>query len=115
MVLIDRLDEGYTPDGMGVALVDGFVQAVIDLNSKFSQQVRGLVFLRDNMYRSIVINDPDFTRSIEGQVLRLHWDEYGLYNLVCNRLRAAHSVQIENTTRVWNTFAARELKGKEGF
>jgi GTPase SAR1 family protein len=115
ILLIDRLDEGYTPDGMGVALVDGFVQAVIDLNSKFSNNVFGLVFLRDNMYRSIAINDPDFTRNIEGQVLRLHWDDYGLFNLVCNRLRVAHKDGQENNTRLWNSYSARELRGREGF
>jgi len=115
ILLIDRLDEGYTPDGIGVALVDGFVQSVIDLNSRFTRHVRGVVFLRDNMYRSIVINDPDFTRNIEGQVLRLHWDEYGLFNMICNRLRIAYSSDLENNTKLWNHFSARELKGREGF
>lgn len=115
MLLIDRLDEGYTSDGKGVALVDGFVQAVIDINSKFERSVRALVFLRDNMYRSIVLNDPDFSRNIEGQVLRLHWDDYGLFNLVCNRLRIAFRSEQENNTRLWNTYAVRELKGRDGF
>jgi hypothetical protein len=115
VLLIDRLDEGYTPDDMGVALVDGFVQSVIDLNSKFPDNVQGIVFLRDNMYRSISINDPDFTRNIEGQVLRLHWDDYGLFNLVCNRLRIANDNNQENNTRLWNTYTARELRGREGF
>jgi len=115
ILLIDRLDEGYTPDNVGVALVDGFVQAVIDLNSKFSANVRGLVFLRDNMYRSISINDPDFTRNIEGQVLRLHWEDYGLFNLVCNRLRIANKTAQENNVRLWDSYSARELKGRGGF
>lgn len=115
VLLIDRLDEGYTPDNMGVALVDGFVQSVIDLNSKFLGNVQGIVFLRDNMYRSISINDPDFTRNIEGQVLRLHWDDYGLFNLVCNRIRIANKNNQENNTRLWNTYTARELRGREGF
>ena len=115
VLLIDRLDEGYTPDQMGVAISDGFVQSVIDLNSKFKSDVRGLVFLRDNMFRSISINDPDFTRNIEGQVLRLHWDEYALFNMVCNRLKVAYSIEQENTTKIWNSFSAREMKGREGF
>ncbi len=115
ILLIDRLDEGYTPDGMGVALVDGFVQSVIDLNTKFTGNVRGLIFLRDNMYRSIAINDPDFTRNIEGQVLRLHWDEYGLFNLVCNRLRVAYKNKQENSTKLWDSYTAREMRGRDGF
>ncbi len=115
ILLIDRLDEGYTPDNTGVAIVDGFVQAVIDINSIFNDKARGVVFLRDNMYRSIAKNDPDFTRNIEGQVLRLHWDEYGLFNMVCNRLRVAFDSKQENTTKLWNSLTARELKGREGF
>ncbi|WP_064603706.1 P-loop ATPase, Sll1717 family [Photobacterium sp. J15] len=115
ILLIDRLDEGYTPDSLGVALSDGFVQANIDLNAKYKKYIRGLVFLRDNMYRSISILDPDFTRNIEGQVLRLHWDEYGLFNMVCNRIRIAKSSNLENNTKLWNKYTARELKGREGF
>lgn len=114
-ILVDRLDEGYTPDDIGVALVDGFVQAIIDLNAKFKGAVNALVFLRDNMFRSIALQDPDFTRNIEGQVLRLHWDDYGLFNLVCNRLRSAHGISQENNARVWNLYASKELKGREGF
>lgn len=114
-ILVDRLDEGYSPDDLGVALVDGFVQAVIEINSKFNDKVNSLVFLRDNMFRSIARSDPDFTRNIEGQVLRLHWDEDSLFNLVCNRLRIAHSVTQENNARVWNDFATQVLKGREGF
>jgi ABC-type thiamine transport system ATPase subunit len=113
--LVDRLDEGYTPDTLGVAIVDGFVQSVIDLNAKFNGKVRGVAFLRDNMYRSIAINDPDFTRNIEGQVLRLHWDEYALFNMVCNRLRVAFNAEKENSTKIWNSYSARELSGREGF
>jgi len=34
--LIDRLDEGYEPDDTGVGLVDGLVQAAIDLRTRIS-------------------------------------------------------------------------------
>ncbi|HDY84366.1 MAG TPA: ATP-binding protein [Methylophaga sp.] len=115
ILLVDRLDEGYSPDNLGVAIVDGFVQSVIDLNSKFHNKIRGIIFLRDNMYRSITIKDPDFTRNIEGQVLRLHWDEYGLFNLVCNRIRIAYNISQENNNKLWSSCTARELKGREGF
>ncbi len=113
-VLIDRLDEGYEPDEIGIGLVDGLVQAVIDVNTKF-KKVRTLVFLRDNIFRAVSKNDPDFSRNIEGQTLRLHWDEYGLFNLVANRLRIAFAIGQENTVRIWDSCAARDLKGKDGF
>ncbi len=115
IILIDRLDEGYTPDDVGVAIVDAFVQTINEINSKFNSQIRGLVFLRDNVFRSIALKDPDFTRNTEGQVLRLHWDQYGLFNLVCNRLRVAFSLNQENSRRLWNKVTARELQNENGF
>jgi hypothetical protein len=114
-LLIDRLDEGYTPDSIGVAMVDGLVQTVIDLNSRGNSHLSAIVFLRDNMHRSIAFNDPDFTRNIEGQVLRLHWDEYSLFNLICNRLRIAFNKKTENNNKLWNSCCAQEMRGKEGF
>src|SRR5690606_29423083 len=113
--LVDRLDEGYTPDTLGVAIVDGCVQAVIDLNAKFNGKARGVAFLRDNMYRSIAINDPDFTRNIEEQVFRLHWDEYALFNMLCKRLSVAINPEKKNSTKISHSYYARELSGRDGF
>jgi len=115
VVFADKLDEGYSPDDLGVAIVDGFIQTVIDIKSRSKELVIAFAFVRDNIYRSISKLDPDFTRNIEGQTLRLHWDEYNLFNLVCNRMRIAFKCDIENNTRIWNQFAANELKGKDGF
>lgn len=114
VILLDRLDEGYEPDAIGIGLVDGLVQAVIDINTKFAN-IRVIVFLRDNIFRAVTKYDPDFSRNIEGQVLRLHWDEYGLFNLVTSRLKLAFAVEQENTTRIWNQCTARDLQGKDGF
>tara|TARA_R110001583_G_C5637299_1_gene407614 strand:- start:60 stop:2120 length:2061 start_codon:yes stop_codon:yes gene_type:complete len=115
VVFADKLDEGYSPDNLGVAIVDGFVQTVIDIKSKLDEKVVAFAFVRDNIYRAISKLDPDFTRNIEGQTLRLHWDEYNLFNLVCNRLRVAFNLDIEKNLRVWDKYAVRELKGREGF
>jgi len=113
-ILVDRLDEGYEPDNIGIGLVDGLVHSIIDINTKYSN-IRPLVFLRDNIYRAISHTDPDFTRDIEGQVLRLHWDEYALFTFATSRLNIAFSLGMENSLRIWNRCAARELEGKDGF
>lgn len=115
IIFADRLDEGYSPDYVGVAIVDGFVQAAIDIKSRLKGKVITFAFVRDNIYRAIAKLDPDFTRNIEGQTLRLHWDEYNLFNMVCNRMRIAFNSIHENNVRIWNQFAERELKGREGF
>ncbi|SMY37497.1 P-loop ATPase, Sll1717 family [Photobacterium andalusiense] len=115
VLFADKLDEGYTPDNLGVAIVDGFVQSVIDIKHILKEKVIAFAFIRDNIYRAISKNDPDFTRNIEGQTLRIHWDEYNLFNLVCNRLRVAFNSNVENNTRVWNAHTADELKSLKGF
>lgn len=114
IVLIDRLDEGYEYDSPGIALIAGVVYGLTDLNSSINA-FRPIVFLRDNIFRSIAVSDPDFSRNIEGQASRLHWDTYQLFNMVCSRLRVAFSLNIENNQRVWDRCTANELQRQDGF
>ncbi|GAA5168692.1 P-loop ATPase, Sll1717 family [Viridibacterium curvum] len=114
-ILIDRLDEGYEPDKVGVGIVDGVVYGTMDLIQGLSPNIRSVVFLRDNIYRAIEHWDQDFSRNIEGQVLRLHWDYHLLLNLVASRLRTVRKLDIDNNIRVWNKCTANGLKEKSGF
>jgi len=77
LLLIDRLDEGYEPDPLGIGLLVGLVHASVDINTRF-KSVKSMLFLRDNIYRAVARYDPNFSRTVEGHVLRLHWDEYHL-------------------------------------
>ncbi len=43
---------------------------------------RVTLFLRDNMARAVEQLDPDYSCNIEGQVLRLHWEENQLFPLL---------------------------------
>lgn len=112
--LIDRLDEGYEPDDKGTALIDGLVQAAIDLKTS-NPQVKPIIFLRDNIFRAVQMLDPDYSRNIEGHVLRLHWDEESLFNFATKRLRVAFDVEQEASLKIWNRYTGGELKGREGF
>jgi len=114
VVLIDRLDDGYEPDEAGVGLVDGIVTGTIDVKAALPR-VRTVLFLRDNMFRAMARLSPDYSRNIEGQVLRLHWNEYQLLNMVCNRLRAAFNISSEKTLGVWNRCTGHDLQGQDGF
>jgi hypothetical protein len=114
MVLIDRLDEGYEPDEVGVGIVDGIVYGSDDLRAKVGN-IKTFLFLRDNVFRAIQTYDQDFTRNIEGSVLRLHWDVQELFHLVCKRIRIAFQLNVESDVRVWNFVTANELHGIQGF
>jgi len=112
-VLIDDLDEGYQPDEIGIGLICGFVHAAVDLTRL--PNTKTLVFLRDNIFRAEARLDPDYSRTIEGKVLRLHWDELNLFNMICNRLRTAFGATAQENLKVWNQYTARNIQGKEGF
>lgn len=112
--LVDRLDEGYEPDVTGIGLVDGLIQAAIDLKVRISN-VRLTLFLRDNIFRAVKGYDPDYSRTIEGHVLRLHWDENALFNFVANRMRVAFDLTEESSLKIWNASTAGDLKGRDGF
>lgn len=113
-VLIDRLDEGYESNELGIGLIDGFLNSSIEIN-KALPRTKALMFLRDNIYRAISKHDADHSRQIEGQVTRLHWDEYHLLNLTANRLRAAFNVKEEQSIQAWNQVTSGNVAQREGF
>lgn len=118
-ILIDRLDEGYENNETGLAIISGIITAGSEINKKF-EKVRAVIFQRDNIIRSISKYDPDYTRNIEGEIIRIHWDTYQLFNLVTKRLNTAFNLQMENSKKIWDRCTANEgtnseLKGDEGF
>ncbi|CAA2108239.1 P-loop ATPase, Sll1717 family [Variovorax paradoxus] len=114
-VLVDRLDEGFDPDNSNVAFIDGALNAAIDVSTAFKGAIKPLVFLRDNIFRAVAHYDQDFTRNIEGQTLRLHWDATNLFYLVCNRIRSAFADTTQNNKRLWSRYTAHDLQGDDGF
>ena len=59
--------------------------------------------------------DPDYSRNIEGSVLRLHWDLQSLWQFAASRLQQAFRLKQEPTAKIWNACVAGDLKGRDGF
>ncbi|MFC2973845.1 P-loop ATPase, Sll1717 family [Azotobacter bryophylli] len=114
VILMDRLDEGYEPDAIGIGIIAGLAYAAIELNQK-SDLVRPIIFLRDNIFRALAKEDPDYSRNIEGQAIRLHWDWAQLLLLAATRMRISFNLDIEKDQRVWDRCTAGELQGRDGF
>ena len=114
VLLVDKLDEGFQADALGTAIVNGLVLATIDINDRMPA-CQTKLFVRDNIGRAIAEADPDYSRDIEGQVIRLHWDEGFLIDLTCSRLRYAFGLDIESNVKVWNRCTGSNLQGMSGF
>jgi len=111
----DGLDEGWVPNITATALIGGLAACASDFAEK-QCQTHIVLFVRDNIYRSLSYFDRDFSRHIEGSTLRLNWDDESLLHLISSRLR--HSLElesIESNIKVWNRFAYSDLKNKDGF
>lgn len=113
-IVADKLDEGYQPDTIGIAIINGLINSMGKISSLIPETT-SIAFLRDNIARAIQSNDPDYSRNIEGDVLRLHWDEYHLFNMLCNRIRSAFNILHEKNLKVWEQVTARNLKSMDGF
>lgn len=113
-LLIDKIDEGYIPDDMGIAIVAGIIQSTIEVNSGF-HVVRPIIFIRDNIFRAVALRDENYSRNIEGSDIRLRWDKDQLMHLVARRLRIAFNIEEDTALKTWNAFAAHDLKGRDGF
>jgi len=115
VILIDRLDEGYEPDTVGIGIVDGIIYGTDELRNALGEKLQAIVFLRDNIFRGIQTEDMDFSRNLESQVLRLHWDPEELLYMVCKRIRVALNIAHESDIKVWNAITSSELHGRDGF
>lgn len=112
--LYDGLDEGWIPTQLATGLLGGLAKAAAEFRED-AHAIHCLLFIRDNMLRALAQFDGDYTRNIEGNTLRLHWDEQSLLHLVAMRLRSAFDWRGENDLKAWNRFAQRGLEGLDGF
>ncbi|MGF6507133.1 P-loop ATPase, Sll1717 family [Paraburkholderia sp. 32] len=114
IILMDRLDEGYEPDDIGIGIITGLVYASIELNKR-AEKIRPIIFLRDNIYRAVAKEDPDYSRNVEGQEIRLHWDWAQLLLLAASRMRVCFKLDQEKDQRIWDRCTAGDLQGRDGF
>lgn len=112
--LVDRTDDGYEPDEAGSAIVAGLIASLIEITSAVSN-ANAIVFLRDNIARALATQDPDYSRSIESKVIRLHWNHESLFELVAARIRCAFGLEEGSSRALWNRFVIADLHGMEGF
>ena len=67
------------------------------------------------MIRAIQQRIRTYSRNVEGQILRLHWEENQLFDLACERIRRAFDIQAESNQKVWNAVVGADLLNRDGF
>jgi hypothetical protein len=113
--LLDRLDEGYEHDTLGIAFLAGIAEVITIWNSVYGGKFRGIAFIRDNIARSIENADPDFSRNFESQIIRLHWARQDLFHMACFRIKRAFNINHESNNKIWQSVTASELSSSDGF
>lgn len=115
VVMVDKLDEGWQPDELSTGFVGGLLATLNDFAANDSP-ISMIAFIRDNIYRAIARLDSDYTRNIEGNSIRLYWDEPSLFNFACSRARVAfHLNDVESNQKLWNRITAIAMQNREGF
>lgn len=114
-ILMDGLDEGWLPDDISSSVLGGLAYFASKLRDKYDR-IQLIAFVRDNMFRTLCDNDPDSSRILEGDSLRIVWTEESLHNLIIKRIREHFNlINKENDAKLWDRLFANELKGRSGF
>jgi hypothetical protein len=85
-LIFDRLDEAWTPGGIETCkeIVAGLLQAAEHALGKFKGRVRPLVFLREDIFPMLELNDKNKLRQDCSSTLM--WDSAGLEQMIFRRL-----------------------------
>lgn len=85
-ICFDRVDEAWdvASQEVSVKVITGLIAAADSLNQKFKKLVRPIVFLREDIFETLPLNDKNKLREDCGSLLK--WDKEGLQNLLLKRI-----------------------------
>lgn len=85
-VCFDRVDEGWDEGSYESSrlVISGLVSASDSINTEYKGRIRPLVFLREDIFDSLSLNDANKLREDCGKLL--HWDRKSLMSLVLKRI-----------------------------
>ncbi|MFZ3485700.1 P-loop ATPase, Sll1717 family [Sphingomonas sp. 3-13AW] len=86
IVSFDRIDEAWDTASFGVSqrIIAGLIGASEYINSKFKDSLRPVIFLREDIFETIDINDRNKLRSDCGELLA--WTKDGLSRMILERI-----------------------------
>ncbi|MFF7070169.1 P-loop ATPase, Sll1717 family [Streptomyces pseudovenezuelae] len=110
VLLVDQLEQLWSADLESHSLVIGLLLATWYVGSQYRGALRCVVFLRSDIYDSLLFQEGDKFRSDE---LRIDWSESDLEALVLRRARASVGPGL-TAERLWAGVFPRTVNGLPG-
>lgn len=110
-VLLDRIDEVWSPVEESELMVIGLINAIHDLNSTL-QNTRIVLFLRSDIYDILKFNDADKLRDLEE---RITWSAEDLKQLIVTRGKISSGSSVTDVDSLWKLFFDEEVNGDNSF
>lgn len=110
-ILIDRIDEVWSPVEESELIVIGLINAIHDLNSTL-RNTRIVLFLRSDIYDILKFNDSDKLRNLEERII---WSEVDLKQLIVTRGKISSGSNITEVDTLWKLFFDDKVNGDDSF
>lgn len=110
-ILIDRIDEVWSPVEESELMVIGLINAIHDLNSTL-HNTRIVLFLRSDIYDILKFNDADKLRNLEERII---WSEVDLKQLIVTRGKISSGSNITDVDALWGLFFDDKVNGDDSF
>jgi len=109
-LLIDKIDELWTPKTESNDLIIGLLQAAKEIRSQISQ-ARVVMFLRSDIFDTLKFHDSDKYHVEEERII---WDEESLLRLVSLRIRASVGGKA-SALQTWQKVFPKTIEREESF
>lgn len=110
-ILIDRVDDIWHQTEESKNLIVGLIKAIHELNVSL-HHCQFMVFLRDDIYSSLVFNDSDKFHGLEE---RLIWEENDLKHLIATRGKFSASLPKDDVDEIWEEIFDERVMGDDSF
>jgi len=109
-IIIDRLDDSWDASEESKNLISGLFKAANEINAAFSGKVLITIFLRSDIYDSLIFDDKDKLRQYEQNIF---WDNDNLKAVVSERIRTSLNMDEKDNNKIWiNLFSARPYRSQ---
>ncbi|MGO4572193.1 P-loop ATPase, Sll1717 family [Microvirga sp. 2TAF3] len=110
-VCFDRVDEAWDDVSFESSrrVIAGLVAACDAINSQYKEKIRPIVFLREDIFDVLSINDSNKLREDCGSLL--HWDKNSLSNMILKRINYFGSVRnLDPISSIDSIFDKSEMR-----